>query len=87
MNFIMGFLTGVGIVVVAGLLFCAGMYIYVELSETYLIRYAKKTFGSTHRCYNCGETNMNRLTVRCKYGKATDEWVCFHNCVIQTGNR
>ena len=80
MHFFIGLSTTVGILVLLFLLFLLGVGIYVELSEIYLIRYSKKTFGSTHRCYNCGETNMNRLTVRCKYGKTTDEWACFHPC-------
>jgi len=76
----MGFFTGIGMVVVAGLVFMVGMYLYVELSEMYLIRYCRKQLVVNKRCFNCGETSSNRLVTLHKYGKPSNEWVCFDRC-------
>jgi len=77
--------TIMGILVAALIAFTLLYFLYVELEDRFLIRYCRKNLvhlpnSRNPICYKCGEINQNRIVARYKYGKYTNEWVCFHNC-------
>ena len=88
MTYLLGFLTGIGIVVVSVLLFFTVLFLYVEIQERILMKYCKEklvdmrppiTFSA---CYKCGETSEHRL-VRTFWDHEWDgKWECFHSCNI-----